>query len=702
MTAPPPLEDLQSGMSLLDLHETPPWKDITAFLADATQDMDEGQLIHLQSFSLFDAMTAIEIMDPRMDTGMLLKENEPVDYDIRTPRTPAQVLWIVDHLLNCEMAWLSGHSLAQTVYTSLYFHHIPQLLHQTPVPARASASMDDVMLTVVRAAVLATVRCCRYIWTEMSSGNVYEEEDFTTNLFGLSIYDEIMDVDVFNDIRLALLLLQDKMDGQENNEWLAALHQRLTVRQHFLKALMFLAQPRCSHIKQVSDNLHQILEKPFDCLDKGDPVHGAFDPNINRKLTSQAPPRSVSLPSHTDAYNQFIRLIRRLHDICSITTFPSVASLMNFFAYFASTQPYPDALSRSKLNSLFFDDGAVFGIMPIKQFIVNSITDYTSPPADWFDMNHAPGAPPATVMAKTALNQFLDQHTTLPFIDFFKIQCHNRARQRRLLCKVLNDWEMLQTEAYENDLQMQALRPKSAPAYHFSLWVYNIKLIMMERILLMGFELDLYGAHEYTMIYWYHWYVQSVLANYHQHTAHDALDDDHPDTPIDSYAQFARILNGAKKEMSLGVFKLLLAMEKTRQLTYQPLRFDHNETRFMHRLKPFVALASPPFLPYERFVQDADTEHLSIDVLLDSAAADFTHAKDTLKRLVKADKEIAKSELCEDACRKDLMSMIRTCVANETVILQLLKQQKFSDKVELEFKYHPWWPIMQLVKGTPA
>lgn len=130
-----------------------------------------GQLVHLQSFTLFDAMSAIEIMDPRMDTGMLVKE-KPNTFDIHNRISIEETLGIMDRLLTREMAWISGHSLAQTVYTCIYFHHIATL-NQLPMPTLTSG-MDDIIYGVLKTYVLATVKCCHYIWTEMTQGNVFE------------------------------------------------------------------------------------------------------------------------------------------------------------------------------------------------------------------------------------------------------------------------------------------------------------------------------------------------------------------------------------------------------------------------------------------------------------------------------------------------------------------------------------------------
>jgi hypothetical protein len=134
-----------------------------------TVDFAVGQLVHLSSFSLFDAMSAIEIMDPRMDTGMTMEENT---FDIKKHRSASETLWIMDRLLTCEMAWISGHSLSQTVYTCTYFHHI-KTLTETAMPTLSSKA-EEIMYGVLKTYVLATVKSCHYVWTEMTQGNVYE------------------------------------------------------------------------------------------------------------------------------------------------------------------------------------------------------------------------------------------------------------------------------------------------------------------------------------------------------------------------------------------------------------------------------------------------------------------------------------------------------------------------------------------------
>lgn len=55
----------------------------TLSLFSIVSEMAIGQLVHDDSFSLFDAMSALELMDPKMDAGMLRhKKREVLDFEM--------------------------------------------------------------------------------------------------------------------------------------------------------------------------------------------------------------------------------------------------------------------------------------------------------------------------------------------------------------------------------------------------------------------------------------------------------------------------------------------------------------------------------------------------------------------------------------------------------------------------------------------
>ena len=102
----------------------PTWLDIKPFLSCLSDKLGDGQLVHGEHFSLFDAMSAIEIGNPRMDPGAdqqvkSLSLHEVAPFKLSSSLT----LKVVDQLLAQEVSWYSGNTLAQTVFTCLYILH---------------------------------------------------------------------------------------------------------------------------------------------------------------------------------------------------------------------------------------------------------------------------------------------------------------------------------------------------------------------------------------------------------------------------------------------------------------------------------------------------------------------------------------------------------------------------------------------------
>eukprot|EP00798_Chlamydomonas_sp_ICE-L_P013811 gene13811-19727_t len=93
-------------------------------LEKARAELPVGGLIHGEAFSLLEAMSAVEIGNAKMDSGMmavpksldeLLAEGvAPVDLDM------ASVLAVMDKLMALEGTWHNGGALAQTVFSCLY------------------------------------------------------------------------------------------------------------------------------------------------------------------------------------------------------------------------------------------------------------------------------------------------------------------------------------------------------------------------------------------------------------------------------------------------------------------------------------------------------------------------------------------------------------------------------------------------------
>ena len=77
------------------------------------------------------------------------------------------------------MAWHFGCSLAQTVYTCLYVHHLefinPALLSFADPPLQRTEERPlELTSLVIRAGVLGLVKCCDKAYRELDKGNVHD------------------------------------------------------------------------------------------------------------------------------------------------------------------------------------------------------------------------------------------------------------------------------------------------------------------------------------------------------------------------------------------------------------------------------------------------------------------------------------------------------------------------------------------------
>jgi hypothetical protein len=104
-------------------------QDVTGLFADAAADMAPGQMLHIKEFSLAECMNAIEIMDPRMDSGMgverIFTMEEALKLNFLTldsNLSPEQILAVIDQLLCLEVISLpySQHSSSSRVIRSRF------------------------------------------------------------------------------------------------------------------------------------------------------------------------------------------------------------------------------------------------------------------------------------------------------------------------------------------------------------------------------------------------------------------------------------------------------------------------------------------------------------------------------------------------------------------------------------------------------
>ena len=101
------------------------WYDAQSVLHEITEQLQHGQMLQSEHFSLFEAMSAVEIGDPKMDAGLDTATAPTPDALIEQGLAPlelsgAQLIATLDRLAAMQASWHIGNTIAQTVFVCLY------------------------------------------------------------------------------------------------------------------------------------------------------------------------------------------------------------------------------------------------------------------------------------------------------------------------------------------------------------------------------------------------------------------------------------------------------------------------------------------------------------------------------------------------------------------------------------------------------
>ncbi|KOO28251.1 n-alpha-acetyltransferase auxiliary subunit-like protein [Chrysochromulina tobinii] len=154
------------------------WKSVLPLLDAASDEMTLGDLVAGKTFDLHDAMSAIEIMDKQMDSGM--EKERPADEPTAPPPPPGEdaspqlIIAVLDEVMCAEQGWYSGLSLAQTLWRLEWLQNA-----------------DEVRSMPLRSALIATARAVAATHAIVTRGDVHEEEDFASSLSGLNLHNDL-------------------------------------------------------------------------------------------------------------------------------------------------------------------------------------------------------------------------------------------------------------------------------------------------------------------------------------------------------------------------------------------------------------------------------------------------------------------------------------------------------------------------------
>lgn len=690
------------------------WADISPLLDAACKELGDGEMIHGENFNLFAAMSALEIMDPKMDSGIVSKycslDEAIEDGAAPVPLSPDKtidvqsIIDIMDHLLACEATWHSGHSLAQTVFSCIYLLRLDRT---------SSHAILHSYCRVIRAT-------CKAVVSVVSDARTHEEEDLFSMTYGLPLdgdgdekclsFLNAVEETICRQLRACkapsskkrvledIEPLQHNLDLEEG--FCKALLCRLRFRKHFFHTLACMRRPQGrgfdmarKHIASCILELESILKSAEflrfgvcgtcdDGIEDKTTASGhtpiGFDASLNSRSAAPTPPRAIKILSWKRAVEYFVKLLHDLDVICSYSLDPSLEGVLRFVVQFQKSKP--DLVARAHLQVLLVQDGKLYGRDPI--FAV--ITKASSLPE--FTKNHD--------IQKSECFMQLGQLV----INMLKILCTNAAWQRRKLGKILQDWRViyvqlelaLRNEVGEVSSNMDDEKMSVKILRHVLNWVEEQTYWIASRFLMLGFELDLYSPSEYCMVYWYLYVVLIKLAektHFRMAVSNEPIKrkgkkkkDSLKEVAKESRVHPAILFLQCHMCLAEGLTMMLAALRNDLMVLQSQNPFNTEQERFLQHFELLQKACIPDHISYPSFKESTSYARLSTLVM-------YNYFKDA-QRIAK---EI-KSSFSNDPEKLAELRRIEQVAEHNGIALNVISRVGALDpslKVTFEFTHHP-------------
>uniref|UniRef100_A0A9I9CYP6 N-alpha-acetyltransferase 35, NatC auxiliary subunit n=1 Tax=Cucumis melo TaxID=3656 RepID=A0A9I9CYP6_CUCME len=653
------------------------WADVSPLLEAACRDLQDGELIHGETFNLFSAMSALEIMDPKMDSGMICKYYS-VDEAIENGAAPIPLSFdrtvdvqcnidIMDHLLSCE---------EEDLFIMAY--GLP-----------LSGDGDDKCLSrlnAVEETICRQLRACKspLLKNRAPEGNLL-----------------IPSFDVEP--------LQNSFDLEEH--YCRALLCRLRFRKHFYHVLACMRRPQgrglelarkhiasCLLELDLIRNSSTFLSNSSFGISKDDledtttasgrqPI--GFDSSLNCRLSAPTPPRAIKLLSWKKALDYFVKLLRDLDNICSYSLDTFLEGVFRFVVQFQKSQP--DLVARSLLQFLLVQDGKLYGREPLYAVITK-----------------AAGLPESAKNHENLKNQYIVQLgqcrtlTANAVSDKFAQESPGDAHNM-LFAKEQGNMEM----AFKKDIAEIVSISNGENAWmkifqHILIWVEEQTYWISSRFLVLGFELELYSPGDYCMVYWYlsvvliklveKIHLRALMSNEtgkrkgKKKGASKDIGKDFRIPPAVSFLQCQICL-------AEGLVMMLAALRNEHMIAQSPSPFNSEYERFFQHFELLQKACIPDNITYDSYEQSTRLARISVGILNFKKVMENLVTYNCFKDAQKIAKEL-KSSFSNDPEKLVELRRIEQVAEHNSVALNLIHKVGGLDpslKISFEFNHHPYF-----------
>ncbi|KAI0628810.1 Mak10-domain-containing protein [Trametes polyzona] len=493
-----------------DLYDMPggdDFEDVTEVLVAGAQDMEPEEVLFMDGVTLHDAMSAFEIGEPRLDSGMILEEQRRPPFDPLTPLLPEEVCWILDRSFACEMEWHAGKTLSQSVYTILFVHHLPDI-NPEYLPPQPQELVDParprwLITVVVRAAMLGLLKCCDLAWRELSKNRVHDVEDWQGEKCDVSLLEGVNAEVVSRMLDAACEWLRRSSLSEKQ---VSALRDRLLLRKTLLELyrtnpVQVIDDVRY-HVAAGQGLVHRIRTTPLPQIATDSPVFLSMDPYIARRLPNYMPIIVTDLPPQEDSWRVLEGFLHHWQGIEKLAASPSLLKLEAAGSlHIALGRPLLPAFHRSLVQTQLFDRSLVLGeyqpIWLVERFFEETI-----------------GYPYATLLKAlersapqpqmTSMQEVIERRINNLIVPHIRSSWYNHPRRKRYLQREVLQWHvlyhlLLQDVQHHQPPDAETAKMLSAMPLAVQLW----RLSACREVILAGFQQELYAPEEKPIAYWH-------------------------------------------------------------------------------------------------------------------------------------------------------------------------------------------------------
>ena len=692
-------------------------QEVGPLLEAAAGALGPEELVAVEGFTLLEAMGAVEVGHARMDSGLGRRWESPADLIAagRAPLAgvgPGAAAGCADAALQLLAEWLEGgHMLSQTVFTNLYLHYPPEELDSRhPALGTFFGGLRTFCCETSRAVGLAGCFC---------------EEDFCTqarelNLDGpCSVSASTRLREVAESLRQAALSLEKagaggSKAGGEDRGGLSTLEaelgfpttgedssadalRALECRLRLLQCLVDVVNCVDGHPRTLQrlDKCRERARQGLGFLKQARRTRGAVATSgreIDRKVTWKALPPTPLREVRELGFEEGMDVLQRLLE--NVSRFPMFGDVTLADEALEAVMSYaairPGCFEASVLHLFLSSGDGPLSTRNLQNMVGRSVGVEAS-----ILRAVPPGLPGFDFLQKVC--DVLRQ--------IFRLLCHNRGRQRRYLCRVIDLLQGVQIagEELERSVPVREHCEESLHAFPhkpLSSWLEHLAATCMLLHLMLGFELDLYDSTELCMVYWYCDYLMTAQIAYrHQRIGFSTKQElgvgdgrggiDTRQTrglrkALKRFAAEAAVIKmgimvqEAQRLVCQGLARTLTALSMEGKVEEGPRSLSSEEERFEQRFATFFLLNAPEPVTYEHYRTATDVTNFSARNLYELAGNCFKEGKRVMAHLLGA-------EDASEKLREQVATLNKAATAN-FLATQLALTGK-CDRLRCKFRY---------------